>query len=286
MNYVLLILAVAGVAMQQILEKRFNGLFGETEGSAFFHNFFMSLTAFLCFLVIFLTAPEINMPSLPYSVFFAGTVCTALTFELLAIRTGPLALTALVMSFSLLIPSLYGVLFLDESLSAFGIAGLVLFVVSLLLVAEYGKSERKITKKYLAFLALAFLGNGLCSTVQKVHQIDFDGKYGPFFMAWAMATVTLFNLIFFLSKPPKKKSGIYKKGTFYACLTGFFNGLVNYMMVLLATLLPAVIVFPTVGAGGTLTVFIVAVTVFKERFLPRQYIGYACGIAAIVLMNI
>ncbi|MCQ2398913.1 MAG: hypothetical protein MJ072_00210 [Clostridia bacterium] len=286
MNYVLLVAVVVVLFAESIAQKEFNKRFDGVEKSNYLYNVVMTFFAWLCFLIVFLTDPVVNVGSLWYSLGFAVTFCTAVVFMLLAIRTGPLALTGLIVSFSLLIPTFYGIIFCGESLPVYGVIGLILLIASLLLVNEYKKEDNKITKKYLLFLILTFLGNGLCSTFQKMHQTQFDGQFGGFFMLAAMSGVFVYNLITFIVERPRTEKRLYTTGVALSGVTGVCNGLVNYFMVLLTTSVPAIILYPTVSAGSTLLLFFASLFVYKEKFKPYQYVGYAVGILAIVFLNI
>ena len=244
MNYVLLLCVVAGCSAQSVIQKQFNKYYLNVEKANYLYNFFMTFFAFLCFAVIFAISPMVNPSSLPYSIGFAITICISIIFNFLAIKEGPLALTSLVVSFSLLIPTFYGVFFCDEKLSVLGIIGIVLLIISLILVNDYSKIDNKITKKYLLYLLLAALGNGFCSTFQKMHQMKFDGNFGGFFMFVAMFSVATFNFVMLLKNKPQNENGIFQKGSVLASATGICNGIVNYLMVVLVTKLQSFILFP------------------------------------------
>lgn len=284
--YVLLFFTIALLSGQSIIQKQYNIEFGEVKNSNYLYNFCMTLVACLVFFIIFIVSPTVNVGSIVYSVLFAITFCVAVFFQFLAIKTGPLSLTALVVSFSLLIPIIYGLIFLDEKLSVFGIIGIAVLAISLIIVNEFKKEEIKISKKYVFYLIFAFLGNGFCSMFQKMHQIVFDGKFGGFFMFVAMAMVALFNLVMFLIKKPSNQSHFYRKGFVLAGSSGLFNGLCNYLMVILATKLPSVVLYPVVCSGNMILLFLVALLVYHEKFRWYQCVGYALGLIAIILLNI
>ena len=84
---------------------------------------------------------------------------------MLAIKVGSLSLTSLAISFSLLIPTVVGIVLYDEPLTAWFFIGLGLLLASLVLINTKG-GEIKITFKWIIFVLLAFIGNGSCSAVQ------------------------------------------------------------------------------------------------------------------------
>ena len=73
------------------------------------------------------------------------------------------------MSCSLLLPSFYGIIFLSEPIGIKLIVGIVLLVVALVMI-NYEKDAVPSSLKWAICAVLAFVGNGMCSVVQKLEQ--------------------------------------------------------------------------------------------------------------------
>ena len=131
---------------------------------------------------------KFNGVILPYSIAFGASYGAAVVFSFLSILTGPLSLSVLISSYSLMVPTFYGLIFLNEDVSFLFYIGLALLAVSLFLinykpkVKDTTESGAKITPLWLLFVFLGFLGNGICSTVQVVQQRAFNGEYKNEFM--------------------------------------------------------------------------------------------------------
>ena len=289
MEYIALIVAALGVTTQNILKQVFNE---KGKGSPFFFSSITSFVAMVFFIVAntdWYYSTELLLPSLAFAVTYAA----ATVFPVFALLHGPMAKTILINSFSLLIPTLYGIFIQGkdnaEAASPVLIVGIVMLFCSLFLVNYQKKDDGKITLKWILFIALAFLGNGLCSTIQTVKK-DYYGNAGNnMFMIVALGMASLILLCASLSmKEQRNYIGFtIKKGGIIALICGFANGLTNLLTIYLnASNVPASVIFPVISGGGLILVFLYAVFIKKERFSFVQYVGYAFGIGALILMNI
>lgn len=294
--YIMLGLAALTVTAQNVLKKAFN----ERGGSPYLFSAIAAATAGLLLALTnreWVWAGELIWPTLGFSLAYAA----AGAFSVLAILHGPLAKTSLIVSCSLLLPSLYGILVqgvwlqgqgLFEALSPTLLFGTVLLVVSLVLVNRQKRQtgqEKKVSLRWLLYVLLAFLGNGLCSVVQAAKQ-DFYGNAGNgVFMVSAMCLSAVLLLVAALfSRPPCAcLRTTLMRGWHLAMLCGAANGLTNLLVISLnAAHFPTSITFPVVSGGSILLVFLYSVLVKKERYTPPQYVGYALGAVSLVLLNI
>ena len=285
-HYLLLALAAVAVSMQDIFKKKYNNRSG---GDVFLFGGMIALFATLFFIAVnrdWSFRPILLLPSLAFAVSYASST----VFTVLAIRYGSLAKTSLIVSCSLLIPCFYGILFLGEwkDISLWFIIGLVLLIAALFLI-NYQKGGEKITFKWVVFVLLAFVGNGMCSTVQKAEQIRFgdDGRNVFMIAALAMVAVILFAVGFSLKSERKNVRSIVKKGVLFALVCGVMNGLTNFLVIYLNTQeFPASIMFPVISGGSIVFVFVYSILFQKERFRVRQYVGFFLGVLSVVLLNL
>lgn len=283
MLYILLGLAALSVTCQDIFKQKFNQ---KSKNGVFFFSGMISLFAMLFFIAVnrdwsYSTAQLI--PSLAFAICYAS----ATLFAVLAIKHGSLAKTTLIVSCSLLIPSFYGMIFLGEPIGATLIIGTILLIVALFMI-NYEKNTARSTIKWAIFVILAFIGNGMCSTVQKMEQNIFGDSGKNVFMIVALAMVTVIMLIMSLASKEEKGSQtkIIKKGWLCAALCGVFNGLCNYLVLYLNPRLPASVMFPVISAGSVVLVFVYATLIQHEKFNTRQKLGYAVGVLSIILLNL
>ena len=283
MSYVFLMLAVCLISFQQVIKKLYSvkhkgGVITFTAASVVFG------LAYFC-----VTSKEFNYTPelLWYSVAFSITYSLAVVGSILAIKTGPLSLSSLVTSYSLIIPTFYGIIVLGEPTKLMLYVGIVLLVISIFFVnMEKKGEEKKITLKWILCALLSFLANGACSTVQKVQQLDFNGLYKneSMIIALAISSVLLFISAFIIEG--KEVKTVIKKGFWFYALCGVANAVTNYFTILLATRMPASITFPVLSAGGIVLAAIISVFGFKEKLSKMQWVGMILGIASIVALNL
>jgi len=133
---------------------------------------------------------------------------------------------------------------------------------------------------------MAFVANGACCTVQKVQQINFGGNYKNEFMiiALSISALLLLAAAFFSKKEDVGYS--LKKGFPYYSVSGIANGAVNYLVLVLSTKMAASLMFPIISAGGIIFTMIVSLLLYKEKLSLYQKIGFAFGLASVVVLNI
>jgi drug/metabolite transporter (DMT)-like permease len=183
----------------------------------------------------------------------------------------------------------YGIIFLDEPITPLLVIGTVLLLVSLALVNyEKKDSSQPVTLKWIIFVSLAFIGNGMCTVVQKVKQETFDNAGNNMFMIVGLAMAVVIMLVLaFTSKEERPDMGkVVKQGWLWALLCGGANGLTNFLVIFLNNRLSASVMFPVISGGGMVLIFLYSVIFARERFKPRQIVGFFLGIASIVILNL
>lgn len=285
-NYLLIAVVVVLVYAQNILNKKYALLTQSYADADRVFNLTVALSALTVFIIMSYKGIQYNKETIFMSLLFSAGYLSAIMFLFLAIKEGPLSLSALIFSYSLLIPALFGAVFLNERLKALGYAGIVLLIISLYLINAKNKTEKSVSIKWIVFIAIAALGNGVCSSVQKYHQTLFPSMYRTEFMMFALVVVSVVFLIRFFAGGTKDTKTIVKSAGIYPLLAGLSNAAVNVIMLTLSSKLPAVIMFPLISGGGIVLTFITAVAIFKEKLHIKQYIGSIAGLIAVILLSI
>lgn len=285
MPYLLLSIAALAVTGQNIFKQKFND---KCKSGTFFFTGMIAVFAMIFFIAINRDSYYSAKLILP-SAAFALSYASATFFAVLAIRYGSLAKSCLIISFSLLVPSFYGILFLREPVSLELILGTVLLIVSLFLINyEKEETEEKASLKWYIFVFLALMGNGLCSTVQKAKQQIHGTEGDNLFMIVALAMVAVLMFVLALCSREERTTvrQTLRHGFLWAILCGVANGLTNYLVILLNLDLPASTLFPVISSGSLVLSFLYSVFVVREKFSTRQYIGFMIGVISIVLLNL
>ena len=282
-NALMLCAVSFGIFAQNVLKKQYN--LKTKGGGAFVFSAFSVLVACLFFVVSGGFRFSFTAGVLPYAIGFAAAYGSAVVASFLAIRTGPLSLTSLITSYSLIIPTFWGLLFLNEKVSVFFWVGFGLLMISLFLIRARS-GEKKFHPAWLVFITLAFVGNGMASAVQTSQQRAFDGAFKNELMIVALLMVAA--LLLPLSAIFEKKQFLpsVKKGWPLILICGLTNAAVNLLVMLLVARMRAALMFPIISAAGILLTWGASRFVYKEILTRRQNLAMVFGIISVVLMNL
>lgn len=282
-NALILLSIVIFVAVQQITKKAYSQ---KNAGGTMSFSAASCVAALAVFLVTANGKLDFTGAFLGYSALFALAYSTTIITGMLAIAAGPLSLTCLISSFSLIIPTLYGILMLNEPVSTTLFVGLGLLVAALIFINFEGKGEKKITVKWAVLVVLNFIGNGTCSTVQKMQQIHFEGQYKSEFMIVALIISAAAIGIFALVTERKQVLQNLKAGFWLYLICGIANGLANFFVVFLSLRVAASVMFPVISAGGIVLTFFVSIFFYKEKLSKWQILGSALGLVSVIFLNL
>ena len=284
MNAVFLIVIILSIALQSVAQKEYNK---KTENGVFTFAAAGVFFAIPVFVIGVLGGFNFSAEILPYALAFATVYSCATVFSFLAINSGPFSLTNLISSYSLILPAIYGIALLDEPISIALIIGILLLMCSLVFINCESKGEpKKITLKWMIFVFMAFVSNGSCSIVQRIQQINCDGRYKNEFMIIALCVSTAVLGIIAVFKGKKRALSNLKKGFWWCLLRGVLNGIVNLLVIVLALKIPASVMFPIISAGGIITAVCIALFLYKEKLTRMQLAGLALGIVSVVFLNL
>lgn len=285
MGYLFLVIAVICLAIQNVALKQYSKR--EAQGNFFLYTTLTSSFALLFFVVSSGFKLTFDMAYIPYSVGFALAYGGSMFAYAQAIKSGSLSLSALISAYSLIIPSVYGVAFLKEKLSAVSYVGIVLLLISLFLINMNGKEEKRFSLKWVVCIVIHFIGNGMCSTLQKMQQTALDGNFKNEFMIAALLLVAVtFALTWIFTTKRGERLSSVKACAPYSAVHGLSNGATNLLVLFLTGLLPTAIFFPSMSAGGIITTFFVALFIYKEKLSKAQIVGFAIGVLSVVLLNL
>ncbi len=242
----------------------------------------------LLFFVVTTKNIQLSAEIIPYSIAFASVYIIATITSVLALKLGSLAITSLIMSYSLIIPTVYGLIFNNEKLTAIKGFGIAFLLVSLFLIrAKSEENEQsKFSVKWLINIIIAFFTNGLCSVFQDAQEKRFSGAQNGNFMILSLLLGFVVLLILTLIFERKVMFESVKKGLFLAAAGGICNGATNLLVMVIIGMVATSVFFPVLSACQILLTFMISLFFFKEKFIPRQIIGLCCGVVALVLLNL
>ena len=286
MKYALLFLTALLITLQKITQDRYNA---KCRSGVIFFGGMISFFA-MCFFMAINRTWTWNAHLVIPAVAFGLSYAAATVFVVLAIKNGSLAKTTLITSYSLLVPAFAGLIVLRESLGIPMVIGMILLVVSLWLTnykkGKGGEKER-ITLKWVIYVAIGFVGNGMCSTVQKLtpHFLGADINQNLYMIAALGLSSAVLISASFLTKETGLKETL-KIGAPLSLLDGLFNGAVNYLAIYLNQFIPASVMFPVLSAGEIILIVPYALLVRREKFTAAQWAGFCVGVVSVVLLNL
>ena len=238
--------------------------------------------------------------ALPYSLLFAFALAVCNVTSVLALRYGSLALTSLLSSYSLMIPTVYGFLRFGEHVYVSQLIGLAFLVVSLYMTnmakkqpvadakdhAANAEGKKSTFTLWLVMAIAMALSNAMCTIVQREEQVRFAGAYKNEFMLIALLISFAAMLGVGLVRERRDLKTVIKLGAVPAVLTGAANGATNLLVMIVTATIATSIFYPVISGGGMVLAYIISVTLFKEKFTTMQKIGILLGVASLLFLNI
>lgn len=273
--YLMIILADALLALNFAISKKYQNNYGHKTYQGLFFNAIGSFFTSIMFFVLTDFKPELTL----YSFIMASLQSIlALAYSLIGfyiMRLGGMSLyTLFLMSGGMIIPYVWGIVFLDEGMSILRLAGCLLITVAIA-VSNFQKDENN--KKALLLCAAVFILNGFVSVTSKVHQINkvYETISTNSFMFWSSITKAILCTAFLLNK--KKESStkklMSKNVILLSAASAILGGVASFVLLHSAKSIPATMLYP-LNTGGTIILSALAgVICYKEKLTKKQMIG-------------
>jgi drug/metabolite transporter (DMT)-like permease len=245
-------------------------------------NINKALIGTILFLVLgFMSGFSWHLETMLFGLFYGISLCISMHTGFKALSIGPMALTSIIASFSLIIPFLFGIILWNESLTLLKFFGVILLLLSIFLINI--KKESGFSAKWLFYALVTLLSNGFCSVIQKMHQIKFPTLYRTEFMFWALLCVSIILTITYNTK----RNGKVKFGfSLLGIASGIANCCANFIVLFLSATENASVLFPIIAVANIITVWVIGILFFKERLKVLQAIGLVMGVVSVVLLKI
>lgn len=246
------------------------------------YNFLRNAAALVCFFVIFMGAITFHTPTLIYSAFYSVFFFCSAWFGCLALMSGSMALTSTLVSYYIVIPAAFGIIFLKEEINIYKICGFILLLLSIYLLSAKGdKREKAKSKLWLPCVILTFLCNGFGSIVQKLHQVAYPGAFCNEFTLYSVAFMCIMFLVVSLFKKEKTTAKSLK----YAAPSGFLGGANSYLMLALSAKVNASVLFPVTTVFHMVFNILTSRLLFKDKLTLLQIAGICVGILSVILIK-
>ena len=212
-----------------------------------------------------------------------------LTYVLMVVssqRSG-VTVTSLSSKLSVVIPTLFGVVFLKEALGFTTAMGILLALTALfLVVGGKGKSQAKTEKTTLIVLlpVLIFFSTGIGDVLMKITEKANTASDLTPMIAFIYGISFLFSLLLVGYDLLKKKSKWQWKNMVGGMVLGGVNFFSTYFVYHAMRVFDNVVLFPIYNIGVVCLTALAGWLLFKEKLTWKNYLGLGIAIIAVVLI--
>lgn len=290
MNYLLLLISVVSETVKNAYTNHFSKRIAKTNADTYLFNAVLSLGGVIFFLFtgnVF----KISAFSLVMALVFAVVTIFAQVFLTQAMGCGPMSFSILFTYLgTMIIPTVYGMVFLDQRPGVTQWVGFALMLVSVALSVDLKqKGEHAMSVKWLLLTVGGFIMWGLVGVCQQIHQSStYAGEINAFlFVSFILMAVILW-LFFLVSKKRGEEQNYFvkSKSSVFVLLSGVANGAINLINLFLAGVMPGIIFFPIVSGGVIILSGLAAIIVFKEWLDKKQVAAVIAGVLSVILLGI
>ena len=285
----LFIVAIVCFTFQNIFFKQFSLVYMKNNASYFVFN-----AIYFSFVCIFYTVLGISISNFEFSIVALGLVfavffISGIFLYMKALENGPLGLSFLFFAAGILAPILFGIIYYDEPAPLHNFIGLGLLFISFF-VSTLGKGGSKVNKKWIIYILLSSLSNGIVGIAVKLSStiVPENASRDFLFLGFGQAAVISFIIgILLIYRHKSKISHFYALPfAFVAIATAVTTTGGNYVMVLLSLSVPALVQFPIINGSLVITSIIASRVVYKEQVMKQHLLAILIGLIAIILLSI
>ncbi len=235
----------------------------------------------------------------------ACSVCATFS-NINAMKYGSVALTSMIASFSLLLPTAFGILYWKEPISLWFVVGIILFCISVVLTnlekaakdqaptnkenatdKPAKKKHRFVSLRWVVFAAGLFFSNGISAILSTYYQRTGGADFRAEYVITSASIAITVNLILAISQLKKTIGGYIKNAAVFGGTYGLLNAGISLGVMILAAnrVIPQSIFYPVISAGVLVLVFVASLIFFKEKFSKYQLAGVGLSVIAICLLQ-
>ena len=207
-------------------------------------------------------------------------IATALSnyYKMLSLTSGPMHITLLITTSSMIIPTISGVFF-GETFSLPRLCVVFVMIFFIYLSLDKG-SDMRINKLWLIYCLLAFVFQGGIGVLQKIHQSSLYKNETGLFLLTAFICSLIYSCI--RTKKSFSELNFSKKHLCFALLCGICTFGMNYLNLKLSGILPSQLFFPIINGSAIILSSVASVLIFKEKLSKKQLIGLCGGMISLV----
>ena len=293
MDYIFLLIAVLLLGAQFTVSK----LYQTKAGSGFFAATLFPLTGAIIPTIVFACLCKFNIPFNWFSFLMAaGATLSIVIYTIIGMKIMSISsvafYTMFLMAGGMFVPFLYGIIFLNEQLSAFKIIGVILLLIALVFpVLNKGQEKNKNIKLFIILSICIFVLNGLVGVFNKTHQISPFAISTYEFLFWQklIASIALFIVasIYAFSKKDKTKIKFDIKNALIllplVVIFVIFSQTSLVLQLISAKTIDAAVMFPIITGGTMVMTSLFGMIFFKEKLDKKGLLALITALVASVL---
>jgi len=286
---ILFVIAILFFTFQNISFKQFNLAYMKNTASYFMFNAIYFTIICMIYAVVGINTSFFEFSIVSLALLFATSFIAAMYFYMKAMENGPLGLSFLFFSAGMLVPILFGIIFYNEPAPPHRLAGLVLLFVAFF-ISVRGKEGSKMNKKWITYILLGSLSNGIIGVAIKLCRIVISEDALTEFLFLGFGQAAVISLIIGMVIIGKYKSKITHfcalPFAVVAIMAAVSTAGGNYAMLLLSLNVPALIQFPVTNGSLVITSIITSRVVYKEQVTKQHLLAILIGLVAIIMLSL
>ena len=296
-GYIIVLLAVLCFALQFAVTKIYEQSIQQTAATSFAMLVVAGMVGAAMYLIVGGFEIKVSAISLVLATIFAIIMIPYYVVSIKVLSLGSLAIYSMFMMLGgMLLPFVYGLLFLNESISWGKIAGCVLMSVFIVLqgMAQNQAENAKIKNKRLFFVLCLciFLVNGTTGVIAAIHQNHQNAVDEVSFTVLSCGIIVVLGLVALVvvclfgnrsQNFTQAKSVIKGKPLVSVIGIGAAMHTGNYLILKAASEIPASVQFPLISGGTIVFSAIISVLCFKEKLSKKELFCVAGAFASTVL---
>lgn len=279
------------------------------ENGAAARHIFNIITSIVAAITLFAVSGTLHASTftIVLGIVFGLTTAIQRVAHLQALEMGPFAYTSVIVSLSMLIPTLSGAAFWGEQIHMIQLLGIVLMIGCLILSVDFSGEQKKSSLKWLLFCGLAFIGTGAIGLMQKWHQSTvYQAELNQFLVIAFItsAAYSLLSVVFIRQRSfgkavqtaeaaahtvtdtnhTNKRKLLTTAPVILMIFCGICIAINNILNLYLSGAMDSAVFFPIVNGGGLILTTLSALVLFREKLSAKRWLGIALGIIAVILL--
>lgn len=280
-NYLLLILSAGLFSSSFWFKKLFQRNSGSNVNTSFQLVFYGSIVTCISMYIIGGFKLEITPFSLIIAFIYAVNNFILTFMGLKAFKYANLSVySVFIMLGSVILPSIFGIIFYKEELNLTKILCYALIFLSLYFSITKGESNKRAIKYYFA----VFVGNGMAGILSKIHQSNESLRVPTqsFLLQSGLIRLLVCIVVLIILRIKSKENSFSLKGAGFALGSGLLNSIGNYFNLFVLISIP-ITVHSILTTGLTLVFSAVITFLSRERLTQKNIISLILALAATVL---